>query len=46
MGLNRFIINTEVENGQPHYKITDIKTGDIIRCDMGELTSTLNELID
>lgn len=42
----RFDIDTIVENGYPHYKIVDRKTGREIHCDFGELNSTLYELME
>ena len=41
----RFSIDTVVENGHPHYKITDYKTGNVFHCDFGELTEVMNEMI-
>ena len=41
---NRFKISTVIENGHPHYKITDYKTGQTVHCDLGELNIILKEL--
>ena len=41
----RLNIKVVVENGQPHYKISDTKTGNIIHCDFNELNETIYELI-
>ena len=43
--IERFVISTVVENGHPHYKILDCKSGKEIHCDFGELNSTLYELM-
>lgn len=40
-----FKIDTVVENGHPHYKITDLKDGNEIHCDFGELNEVLYELM-
>lgn len=42
---NRFNINVVVENGYPHYKITDNITGKTVHCDFNELNVTLDELM-
>lgn len=44
--VERFRVSTVVENGHPHYKIVDHKTGCEIHCDFGELNSTLYELME
>jgi len=41
----RFKISTIVENGHPHYKIYDYKTGKTVHCDFGELNIILDELM-
>ena len=41
----RFKIDTVVENGYPHYKITDNKTGKIVHCDLNELNEIIYEII-
>lgn len=42
--MNRFSIETVIENGQGHYKITDYKTGNVVHCDFTELNEMLYEL--
>lgn len=42
----RFNISTVIENGHPHYKVYDIKTGKTIHCDLNELNETIYELIE
>lgn len=42
----RFIIETVIENGYPHYRITDLCSNNVISCDCNELTETLCELMD
>lgn len=42
---NRFNINVVVENGYPHYKITDNKTGKTVHCDFNELNETMYEMM-
>lgn len=44
--VGRFKVETIIENGIGHYKITDQKTGKIIHCDFGELNSILYELME
>mgnify|MGYP005805627769 CR=1 FL=1 len=44
--IRRFKVETIIENGMGHYKITDQKTGKIIHCDFGELNSILYELME
>lgn len=44
--VGRFKVETIIENGRGHYKITDQKTGKIIHCDFGELNSILYELME
>ena len=44
--IGRFKVETIIENGIGHYKITDRKTGKIIHCDFGELNSILYELME
>lgn len=46
MKLRRFKVETIIENGMGHYKITDQKTGKIIHCDFGELNNILYELME
>jgi hypothetical protein len=41
----RFKISTVIENGCLHYKIFDCKTFKEVHCDIGELNSTLYELM-
>ena len=41
----RFKISTVIENGYLHYKIFDYKTCKEVHCDIGELNSTLYELM-
>ena len=41
----RFRISTVVENGHPHYKILDCKSGKEFHCDFGELNNILYELM-
>lgn len=43
--VKRFLIETIIENGQGHYKVTDNLTGKIIHCDFSELNQTLFELL-
>lgn len=42
----RFEISTVVENGHPHYRIHDYKTGKTVHCDFGELNITLDEMME
>lgn len=41
----RFTISTVIENGYPHYKVFDCKTGRTVHCDLNELNNTLDEMI-
>lgn len=40
----RFIVKTIIEHGHPHYKITDVETGNVTHCDCNELRETIDEL--
>ena len=42
----RFRIETVIENGQGHYKITDLKNGEVVHCDFSELNQILYELLE
>ena len=42
---NDNIITTIVENGYPHYKVRDNRTGNEIHCDLNELNETISELL-
>lgn len=44
--VGRFKVETIIENGAGHYKITDQKTGKIVHCDFNELNKTLYELME
>lgn len=41
----RFRIETVIENGWGHYKITDMYTGFVVHCDFNELNETLYEML-
>ena len=40
----RFKISIAVENGRPHYKVLDYKTGKTVHCDLNELNETTCEM--
>jgi len=42
----RFEINTVNEHGYIHYKIKDILHNITVTCDLNELNSTINELLN
>ena len=42
----RFIIETVIENGHGHYKVTDNLSGNIIHCEFNELNDTIYELLE
>ena len=41
----RFVIETIIENGHGHYKVTDNISGNIIHCEFNELNDTIYELL-
>lgn len=41
----RFVIETVIENGHGHYKVTDNFSGNIIHCEFNELNDTIYELL-
>ncbi len=41
----RFLINWIVENGNPHYKVYDKVTNQVVHCDEGELNETILEMM-
>lgn len=43
--MHRFKIDKVIENGYPHYKILDCKTGKSVHCDLSELNETLKVLM-
>ena len=45
MNTSRLTITTIVENGYPHYKVRDNRTGNEIHCDLNELNETISELL-
>ena len=45
MNTSRFTVTTIVENGYPHYKVRDNRTGNEIHCDLNELNETISELL-
>lgn len=42
----RFEVEVIVENGQAHYKITDLLKNNVIHCDFNELNEIIYELLD
>lgn len=40
-----FDIETIIENGHGHYKVTDNRNGNVIHCEFGELNETIYELL-
>lgn len=42
----RFVVEVVVENGQPHYKVTDIISNQVIHCDCNELNAVIYELLN
>ena len=40
-----FYIDKVVENGYPHWKITNKRNGKIIQCDLNELNEVMYELL-
>ena len=43
---SRFVISTVTQNGYPHYKIFDNKTGQTVYCDLNELNDTLYKMME
>ena len=42
----RFVIETIIENGHGHYKVTDNISGNVIHCEFNELNDTIYELLE
>ena len=40
-----FDIETIIENGHGHYKVTDNRNGNVIHCEFSELNETIYELL-
>lgn len=43
---SRFTIETIIENGSIHYKVTDKESGQSQHCDCGEISETIEDMLD
>lgn len=43
---NKFSINPVVQNGYIHYKITNNETNQTVHCEAGEISETIEEMLD
>ncbi len=46
MMIKDFEIEIIAEHGDIHYRITDIRDGSVIHCDISELNETIEELME